>query len=105
MTVFGDEPEGNYNRILLSSVLAGSHQSRDIFINPLPWYAAHGVTSHAGVPVNAIDIERRQVSSASGLVEPCDALVIATGSRGFVPPMDGVKTEAGTIKEGTAASS
>ena len=89
VTVFGDEPVGNYNRILLSSVLAGSHQPRDIFINPLPWYAEHGVTLHAGARVTAIDLEQKQVSAGSDLVEPYDVLVMATGSRGFVPPMDG----------------
>ena len=47
VTVFGDEPGGNYNRILLSSVLARSHDPKDIFLNPMPWYAANGVTLHA----------------------------------------------------------
>jgi NAD(P)H-dependent nitrite reductase large subunit len=100
ITVFGDEPAGNYNRILLSGVLAGSHLPRDIFINPLPWYADNGVTLHAGARVRAIDIADKQASSANGLVEPYDVLVIATGSGGFVPPMDGLKTEAGTFKDG-----
>jgi nitrite reductase (NADH) large subunit len=100
VTVFGDEPVGNYNRILLSSVLAGSHQPRDIFINPLPWYAEHGVILHAGSRVTAIDLEHKQVSAGSRLVEPYDVLVMATGSRGFVPPMDGARTEIGTFKEG-----
>ena len=100
VSVFGDEPAGNYNRILLSGVLAGTHQPRDIFINPLPWYADNGVTLHAGVRVTAIDVERQEVSSANRLVEPYDVLVMATGSRGFLPPMDGVKTEAGTFKDG-----
>ena len=48
VTVFGDEPCGNYNRILLSSVLSGSHKPDDIFLNPISWYAANGVTLHAG---------------------------------------------------------
>ena len=100
VTVFGDEPYGNYNRILLSGVLAGSHQPKDIYINPLSWYAEQGITLHAGARVEAIDLDRKQVSSASGLVEPYDALVIATGSRGVVPPIDGLRTETGTFKEG-----
>ena len=49
ITVFGDEPCGNYNRILLSGVLAGSHRADDIFLNPLSWYEANAVTLHAGV--------------------------------------------------------
>ena len=49
VTMFGDEPHGNYNRILLSSVLAGTQEPKDIFLNPLAWYAENGVTLHAGV--------------------------------------------------------
>ena len=59
ISVFGNEPHGNYNRILLSGVLAGSHQPRDIFINPLSWYAQQGVVLHAGDRVEAIDVERK----------------------------------------------
>ena len=65
VTVFGSEPHGNYNRILLSGVLAGSHQPSDIFINPLEWYAQHGITLHAGDRVAAIDVRQKQVSSGS----------------------------------------
>jgi NAD(P)H-dependent nitrite reductase large subunit len=100
VTVFGDEPHGNYNRILLSGVLAGSHQAKDIFINPVSWYAEQGVTLHVGSRVDAIDLDRKHISSASGLVEPYDVLVIATGSSGMVPPIDGLRTETGTFKDG-----
>ena len=48
ITVIGEETCGNYNRILLSSVLSGSHDPDDIFINPLNWYAENGVDLHAG---------------------------------------------------------
>ena len=99
-TVFGSEPHGNYNRILLSGVLAGSHQPGDIFINPLEWYPQHGITLHAGDPVVAIDVARKQVSSVAGLVTSYDILVIATGSSGLVPPMDGLRTETGRFKRG-----
>src|SRR5216684_9301061 len=78
MTVFGDEPCGNYNRILLSSVLARSHDPKDIFINPLPWYEANAVTLHAGVRVKTIDLAAKQVEGANGTIEPYDVLVIAT---------------------------
>ncbi len=81
ITVFGDEPCGNYNRILLSSVLARSHDPKAIFINPLPWYAANGVTLHAGVRVESVDVRARQAVGADGTIERYDTLVIATGSR------------------------
>ena len=79
VTIFGDEPCGNYNRILLSSVLAGSHSPANIFINPLSWYAANGIALHAGVRVEAIEVSAKQVIGAQGIVEPYDTLVIATG--------------------------
>ena len=63
--VFGDEPHGNYNRILLSGVLAGTHDPQDIFINPLEWYEENGVTLHAGVRVDAHRSRRGAWSTAS----------------------------------------
>lgn len=84
--IFGDEPYGNYNRILLSGVLAGSHDPQDIFINPLRWYEDHDVTLHAGVRVTAIDVEGRIVHGENGISERYDRLVIATGSTPFIPP-------------------
>ena len=89
IVIFGDEPCGNYNRILLSGVLAHSYDPKDIFINPLPWYAAHGVTLHAGVRVAKVDTAARQVIGANGVAEPYDTLVMATGSTPFIPPIDG----------------
>jgi nitrite reductase (NADH) large subunit len=100
ITVFGDEPHGNYNRILLSSVLAGHHRPSDIFINPLSWYAARGITVHAGVRVEAIDVARHRVVGAGGAVEEYETLVIATGSRPLVPRMAGLEAHGGAFKEG-----
>src|SRR6185295_3455257 len=79
LVVFGDEACGNYNRILLSSVLSRSHKSEDIFLNPRSWYAAHGVTFHAGQRVDRIDLDHKAVS-AGDVREQYDTLVIATGS-------------------------
>src|SRR3954467_4442403 len=66
ITVFGAEPHGNYNRILLSPVLAGDKQVDDIMLHTRAWYADHGITLHAGDPVVRIDRRRRLVRSASG---------------------------------------
>jgi nitrite reductase (NADH) large subunit len=88
IVMFGDEPYGNYNRILLSNVLNGSQDAKEIFLNPLSWYGENGVTLHAGKRVTAID-RAAQTVSADGLTVPYDVLVFATGSRPFVPPIAG----------------
>ena len=100
ITIFGDEPYGNYNRILLSGVLAGTHEPKDIFINPLGWYESHGVRLRAGVRVARIDRARSAVIAADGHEQPYDDLVIATGSSPFVPPLDGLVTDTGTCRDG-----
>lgn len=91
ITVFGDEHHGNYNRILLSSVLAGSHQPDDIVLNPPSWYRENGITLHAGVRVHNVDRRSRRVYAMGGIVEEYDKLVLATGSSPFVPPVEGIQ--------------
>lgn len=91
IVMFGDEPYGNYNRILLSSVLAGAHDPKDIFLNSLAWYEENEIRLHAGVRVEGIDRASRRVIGAGGVVESYDKLVIATGSSAFLPPMEGVR--------------
>ena len=103
ITVFGEEPYGNYNRILLSSVLANTHDPEDIFLNPVSWYEQHGVSLLIGVRAGWIDRLARKVLAPGGVVVPYDRLVLATGSTPFVPPLDGVYTEEGTLKEGAFA--
>jgi nitrite reductase (NADH) large subunit len=61
ITVFGAEPHGNYNRIQLSPVLAGELRAADIVLNDYSWYAAHGITLHAGSRIARIDRKRRRV--------------------------------------------
>ena len=95
IVMFGDEPYGNYNRILLSGVLSGTHDPQDIFINPLAWYGENNVRLHAGERVAAIDREAKLVRGQNGTLEAYDHLVIATGSSAFVPPFDGLKKESG----------
>ena len=100
ITMFGDEPYGNYNRIMLSNILCGIQDSSEIYINPLSWYDENGVTLHAGSPVTAIDRAARVVQTASGVRAHYDVLLIATGSRAFIPPMRGLDGPDGRMKAG-----
>ncbi|MFC7277094.1 nitrite reductase large subunit NirB [Paractinoplanes rhizophilus] len=90
ITMFGDEPYGNYNRIMLSNVLAGVEDESGIFLNDLSWYADNGITLHTGVRIDRIDRAARTVHGSDGSVTGYDKLVIATGSSAWVPPMKGV---------------
>lgn len=90
IVMFGAEPYGNYNRILLSNILSGQQDASEIFMNPLDWYADNGITLHAGETVTAIDRAARIVTSDTGTREPYDVLLIATGSRAFIPPVPGI---------------
>lgn len=89
ITVFGAEPHGNYNRVLLSPLLAGDKSVDEIMLHPRAWYAEHGITLHAGDPVVRIDRKRRVVVARSGLEAPYDRLLLATGSTPFVLPVPG----------------
>ncbi|WP_127507130.1 nitrite reductase large subunit NirB [Actinoplanes solisilvae] len=90
ITMFGDEPYGNYNRIMLSNVLAGVEDESGIFLNDLSWYADNGITLHTGTRIERIDRAARVVHAADGSTTPYDKLIIATGSRAFVPPIPGI---------------
>ncbi|WP_018330500.1 nitrite reductase large subunit NirB [Actinomycetospora chiangmaiensis] len=102
ITVFGDEPYGNYNRILLSEVLANAageavdnedadgFDDDELFLNPVDWYTDNGITLHAGVRIVRIDRHAKVVMGDDGSVTGYDTLVLATGSRSFFPPMDGM---------------
>src|SRR5918997_777638 len=100
VTVFGDEPHGNYNRIMLSPVLAGEELEDDIVLNSHDWYADNGVELRAGVRVERVDTAAKLVHAGDGTVTPYDHLVLATGSYSFVPPMKGVRTEDGELLPG-----
>jgi nitrite reductase (NADH) large subunit len=80
ITVFGAEPRGNYNRILLSPLLAGSITREAIGLHDLGWYRERGISLHAGDAVVSIDRLRRQVVAASGATASYDRLLLATGS-------------------------
>ncbi len=89
ITVFGSEPHGNYNRILLSPLLASEKTLADIMLNPRAWYDERGIALHAGDPVVRIDRARRRVHAASGMEAPYDRLILATGSNPIVLPIPG----------------
>jgi nitrite reductase (NADH) large subunit len=100
ITVFGDEPHGNYNRIMLSPVLAGEEHEDDIVLNSHDWYADNGVELRAGVRIERIDAAAKLVYAGDGTVTSYDHLVLATGSYSFIPPMKGVRTDAGDLLPG-----
>lgn len=89
ITIFGAEPRVNYNRIMLSPVLAGEKSFDEIVINTAQWYADNGITLVSGDPVVHIDRAAQQVVSRSGRNESYDRLLIATGSDPFVIPVPG----------------
>ena len=89
ITIFGAEPRVNYNRIMLSPVLAGEKTFDEIVINTPEWYAENAITLVSGDPVVSIDREKQCVVAKSGRIEPYDRLLIATGSDPFVIPVPG----------------
>ena len=89
ITVFGAEPHPNYNRIMLSPVLAGEQAFEDIVLNDLEWYAGHGIRLLLNRTVVKIDRRRRLVIAEDGTEAGYDRLVIATGSSPFILPVPG----------------
>ena len=100
ITIFGDEPYGNYNRILLSNVMTGVQDPSEIFLNGLPWYEEHGIRLLSGIRATAIRRATKQVHGTSGVIEPYDKLIIATGSRSFIPPMKNITLPSGDLLPG-----
>ncbi|CAM2879042.1 nitrite reductase large subunit NirB [Skermania piniformis] len=102
VTMIGDEPYGNYNRIMLSHVLAGSAALDDdeLMLNPMAWYRENGVTLYAGDRAESIDRFAKTVTCASGRTLQFDALIIATGSNTFFPNMDGLREPDGRLARG-----
>jgi ferredoxin-nitrate reductase len=91
VTVVGAEPEAPYNRVLLSSMLAGAVGDAELALKPPQWYADRGVALRLGVPARLIDPLACTLELADGEQLPYDELVLATGSRPFVPPIPGVE--------------
>ena len=94
VTVFGDETHVNYNRIQLSSVLAGEKEADEIVLNSLEWYREHHIDLRLGVRITGVDAVNRTVTGDDGTVTHYDKLLLATGSSPLIPQM------AGSDKEG-----
>jgi nitrite reductase (NADH) large subunit len=90
ITVFGDETHVNYNRVLLSSVLAGEKAADDIVINPLDWYQQRDIRLHVGVRIVDVDPVAKTVTGNDGSVTPYDTLLLATGSSAWMPRIEGL---------------
>ena len=89
ITVFGAEPYANYNRIMLSPVLAGEQTIQDIMLNDVDWYRENGITLHLGKKVVKIDRKNRTVHAEDGTSAEYDRLILATGSLPFILPVLG----------------
>ena len=90
VTVIGEEPWGNYNRIMLSPVLSGEKTIEDIMLHPHAWYSDKGIKFIADDPAIKIDRTRKTVHTEKGETVDYDRLIIATGSKPFIPPVQGV---------------
>ncbi|WP_342566162.1 nitrite reductase large subunit NirB [Paenibacillus sp. FSL R7-0345] len=93
ITIFGTEPHPNYNRIMLSSVLAGGADLNDIIINDLEWYRSNGIRLYTGHTVTSIDTVNRKVKTDKGVEAGYDELILATGSNPFMLPLPGADKE------------
>ena len=89
ISVFGAEPHPNYNRILLSPVLAGEQTLDEIVLNSWDWYKDHHITLHAGKRVVSIDRLKRMVTADDGTQAAYDRLLLCTGSNPFILPVPG----------------
>ena len=90
ITIFGDETHVNYNRIMLSSVLAGEKDFDDIILNGIDWYRNNRIDARLGVRVDGIDTAAKIVRDSDGREVAYDKLIIATGSSAFIPRIEGV---------------
>src|SRR3712207_3018854 len=89
IAILGAEPRVNYDRIMLSPVLAGEKTFEQIVINGADWYADNGITLHAGRAVTRIDAAAKKVEAQGGLSVPYDKLILAVGSDPIRLPLPG----------------
>ncbi|GAB2974628.1 FAD-dependent oxidoreductase [Amycolatopsis acidiphila] len=100
LTVIGEEPQHAYNRVLLSAVVAGTMRPELVRLHEPGWAAAHQVDLRTGVGATGIDRERRVVTLDDGSTVDYDALVLATGSKPWLPPVEGLTRDDGTLAPG-----
>jgi len=89
ITVFGEEPYGNYNRILLSPVLCGEKNIDEIMLNDDAWYDDNHVKLEKGKKITGIDRKACMVQTDDDETMEYDRLLIATGSTPFIIPVPG----------------
>ena len=99
LTVLGAESRPAYNRVLLSSALAGGPATGPVALHPPGWASEHGVDLRTGVAATAIDRDARELHAADGSRLPYDELVLATGCRAWLPPVDGLAGPDGSPSE------
>src|SRR5919106_5195550 len=90
ITPFGARTHVNYNRVLLSSVLAGEKSADDIVIHSREWYQRNAIHLHVGVRIIDVDPVQKIVTGNDGSVTPFDTLLLATGSSAWFPPVSGL---------------
>src|SRR5437764_870929 len=93
VTIFGDETHVNYNRILLSSVLAGEKSIDDIVLNGLDWYEKNNIDLRLGVRIVDVDPIAKTVTGDDGSITAFDKLLLATGSNPLIPSIEDVKKD------------
>ena len=89
ITIYGEEPHVNYNRIMLSYILSQEKTFEETIINHQSWYEENGITLNKGDKVVSIDKNSKTITSQSGKIESYDKLLIATGSNAFIPKTTG----------------
>jgi nitrite reductase (NADH) large subunit len=90
ITVFGDETHVNYNRVMLSSVLAGEKAADEIVIHNEEWYRRNEIDLRVGIRIVDVDATAKTVTGDDGSVTPYDTLLVATGSSAWMPPIEGL---------------
>jgi nitrite reductase (NADH) large subunit len=99
VTVYGEEPGGAYNRILLGKVLAGEAPDA-IVTKPPEWYDRHGIRLLSGTRVKTLDVRRKEVETDDAQRRRYDLAVLATGSQPLVPPLEGLLKDDGELRSG-----